>query len=150
MAQIIYEYTPPAPNNLWTYRVEGNSENFTLAEIREKGLQKPTHFNFTRSNSGVIYHLGSFDFSTLEGCCGVVVSSNSHLEKNYRQSSASDNFRKIKELLANHLGYSLMMATIQTDNIPAMGNLFKSRYKVHETFKNRRTDNVIAIATKKV
>lgn len=150
MTRIIYEYIPPAPHNFCTYRVEANVEDYSLDEIKNKGLQETTHFSFTRSYGITTEYLGDFSFSTLEGCCGVVVSSNSRLEKNYRQSSVSDTFRKIKELLADHLGYSLMLATVQTDNIPAMGNMFKSKYKVHETFKNKRTGNVIAIATKKV
>jgi len=96
--------------------------------------------------------IGQFSFSALPGCCGVVVSHNTRRTGYlYDQNRLlSDRFRRIKEAFAEHLGYSVMIATTDMANLPAVGNMFKSNYKIVDTFNNKRTDHLIGIGIKKL
>jgi hypothetical protein len=96
--------------------------------------------------------LGDFSFAALPGCCGVVVSHDTVRRGLLYEGNKyfSDNFRRIKEAFAKHLGYSVMIATTDMANLPAVGNMFKSNYKIVDTFSNARTDHLIGIGIKRL
>ena len=113
-------------------------------EVPEKGLFSEAYFVFKVGN----LVLGSFRMSPMPGCCGVVISHDTHLNPQHRNSGYSDRFRELKEALAKHLGYSVVIATTQMHNLPAVGNMYKSKYNMVDTFKNSRTNNLIGIGIK--
>lgn len=124
--------------------------------VKDKGLEGTTKFHISqyykhyktqeeqRTEIGYVY------FSEMPGCCGVVVVHNMFLFTQYRGSQFSDPVRRVKEKLARELGYSLMIATTRMDQIPAVQNMFKSKYTIATTFCNKRTNNLIGLGFKKV
>jgi hypothetical protein len=118
----------------------------------EKGLTSPAYFEFIQfevDRPEVVTVIGWFRFSTLQGNCGVVVSSDTLLNNGFRGNPLySQKFRDAKEQLVRQLGYSAMIATTQMSNIPAVGNMFKSKYRIVETFTNARTNNLCGIGVK--
>lgn len=116
-----------------------------------KGLDKQTKFilwSVGNREGSVAREFGQFYFSPMPGCCGVVVSHHTFLNKDSRHSGVSDNFRKIKHELAKALGYTVMLATTQMENLPGVGNMMKSNYKIPLTFTNKRTNNLIGLGYK--
>jgi len=120
----------------------------------QKGLYKETKFTFHSISNRqtppepVARQLGYFYFSPMPGCCGIVVSHNTFLNTDCRGSGVSDPFRKIKNELAKALGYTVMIATTQMHNLPGVGNMIKSKYKIPLTFTNKRTSNLIGLGYK--
>lgn len=116
-----------------------------------KGLFNETRFEFyyLRNQAGSKpTTLGGFYFSPMPGCCGIVVSHNTFLHIPFRNSNISDKFRQLKTELAKKLGYTIMIATTQMDNLPGVGNMIKSKYKMPVTFINKRTNNLIGLGYK--
>jgi len=128
------------------YTAFSESKNAFQGDDPEKGLFSTAHFQF---KVGKLL-LGSFRMSPMPGCCGVVISHETHLAPAYRNTGYSDRFREIKEALAKHLGYSVMIATTQMHNLSAVGNMYKSKYNMVDTFNNKRTNNLIGIGIKKL
>ena len=117
----------------------------------EKGLDKRAYFKFQRVGSdGTVYDYGNFVFAPVEGCCGIVVSAYTFLNKSVRGTGYSDKFRDMKESLARQLGYSMMIATTQMKNIPAVSNMIKSKYNIVDTFTNKRTNNLLGLGMKRL
>ena len=120
-------------------------------EDPEKGLYKTTKFKFYSIGNykgSELRELGYFYFSPMPGCCGIVISHDTFLNKNFRGSAVSDPFRKIKNELAKQLGYTVMIATTQMENLPGVGNMMKSGYKIPLTFTNKRTNNLLGLGYK--
>lgn len=118
----------------------------------DKGLYNSEKFNFEyRLYEKEEYNrIGGFTFSPMKGCCGIIISSYTWLDPKFRGGFASDAFRKAKEDFARHLGYSIMLATTQMHNIPAVGNMRKSGYKIVKTFSNKRTGNLLGLGIKEL
>ena len=94
--------------------------------------------------------IGHFMLTQLPGCCGVVVIHNMYLNKDFRGGVLSNTIRNGKHKLCHILGYTCAIATTKMSDIPAVKNMFKSRYSIVDTFTNRRTNNLIGIGVKKL
>lgn len=134
-----------------TWYVQTVSKSLNEYSTVDKGLYDETVFTFWSVNNregSKPKELGSFHFSPMPGCCGVVVSHNTFLNKDYHHSNVSNPFRKIKHELAKALGYTLMIATTQMENLPGVGNMIKAGYMMPKTFTNKRTGNLIGLGYK--
>ena len=117
----------------------------------EKGLEKEVKFKAVLHKSEETkVTIGSFCFSPMPGCCGVVVSHFTFLEKGFRGTSYSQTFRELKDKVARDLGYSCVIMTTQMENIPAVKNMFKRNFTVAGTFTNKRTGNCLGLGWKRV
>lgn len=127
-----------------------NSKNDDYLLEDGKGLCQKEQFTLYLLNSvsGARDIIGRFNFSPMEGCCGIVISSYTELHEDYRKSFVSEPFRKLKTAFAIKLGYSAMIATSVT-NIPAsIKNMEKSGYKIVAGFVNKRTTNHLTLGVK--
>ena len=124
------------------------SENTNLEKDYEKGLCKSEQFFIYRINGESKRNIGRTWLAPMPGCCGVVVSFGTYLEEISRNSGLSEPFRDLKKDLAKSLGYTLVIATTQMNNIPAVGNMIKSKYTIVKTFTNKRTNNLIGFGIK--
>ena len=117
---------------------------------QEKGLDDlgSVFFNIHRVTDHSDSFIGHTFFSAMPGCCGIVVSHGTYLTEYTRHTGLSQPFRDLKELIAKKLGYSAMIATTQLDNIPAVGNMLKSKYNIRHTFTNSRTGNLLGVGFK--
>ena len=113
-----------------------------------KGLSRETLFYIYNTENPMIASIGRFTFAPMPGCCGIVVSCFTWLHENHRRSSWSPMFRELKEEVAKRLGYSMMIATTQMDNIPAVQNMLKSKYHICRTFNNKRTNHLLGLGYK--
>lgn len=132
----------------WLEAICPTDVNWDLPE--GKGLKAAAKFEIFSCTDDSRRFIGNTWFSPFPGCCGIVVSHHTYLNPDSRHSGLSDPFRKLKEKIAKEMGYSLMVATTDMENIPAVGNFFKSNYRIVETFKNSRTQNLLALGIKKV
>lgn len=123
----------------------------TLEDVYiEKGLDKPAHFRvFGKHPSKEEVEIGYFTFAPMPGCCGVVVSTGSYLKEEFRHRQGRD-FHSLKAKTAQALGYSCMVATVQCTNFPEVIGAAKNGWKLHVSFRNKRTTNDIAVMTKNV
>lgn len=120
--------------------------------FNEKGLMDhhPQRFEVFRVTDHSEFNIGYTYFSPFPGCCGAVVSHHTYLNPDSRHSGLSEPFRKLKEKIAKEMGYPLMVATTDMENIPAVGNFFKSGYNIVQTWMNKRTGHLLALGIKKV
>ena len=135
--------------------LEAVPNNTTLAEldghIKEgKGLLDTLFLLVFRVTETSRIEIGHTSFSPLPGCCGIVVSHGTYLTEQTRGSGLSEPFRKLKEQIARELGYSLMLATTDMANFPAVGNMFRSNYQMVDAFTNKRTGHLIGLGIKKL
>lgn len=114
---------------------------------QEKGFDTTAEFKLYRIGSEKIL-IGGFSFTTLPGCCGVVVSHNTWLTEQTKHSGVSDPFRELKEEIAIKCGYSMMIATTDMSKVPSVGNMIKSKYNIFKTFTNKRTNHLLGIGYK--
>ncbi len=113
-----------------------------------KGLYAEAKFTLFKVEGTKRTQAGSFSFSPMPGCCGVVVSHTTFLNPKERGTSISEPFRQLKTALARHLGYSCIIATSQENNPASIANMTKSGYAIGGRFVNSRTRNPIAIGIK--
>ncbi len=113
-----------------------------------KGLAREARFSIFMMSSHSEFLIGKTSLSPMPGCCGIVVSHYTELTPNNRGTSLSDPFRDLKSNLAKALGYTVMVATTDMSNFPAVGNMFKSKYKMVSSFINKRTNHLIGIGIK--
>ena len=132
--------------NVYNWQVH-TYNSVQLQCLRDGKSDSTCHF-FVTCNGDEL--LARFCLSVLPGCCGVVVSHDTARIGPKRNQQLSDGFRELKEAFAKDLGYSAMICTTDMSNIPALKNLFKSKYEVATTFRNSRTGNQIAIGVKKL
>lgn len=118
----------------------------------EKGLYKEQQFTVEWERSDKTREkLGTFVLSPLPGCCGVVVSTASYLEEKQRGLSyISTSFHEIKEKVARHYGYSLMLSTVQLRNLPEIIGASKAKWRFIHHFRNKRTDNDLTLGIKEL
>jgi hypothetical protein len=116
----------------------------------EKGFFHETSFDIFRVTADSEIKVGHTYMTPLPGCCGIVVSHCTSLTEMTRHSGLSNPFRELKEKIAKDMGYTMMLATTDMANIPAVGNFFKSKYKFVDTFINKRTNHLIGIGLKRL
>lgn len=133
-------------------RTPAIEDEYMKPEYAEKGLDGlgTIGFEILRVTNHSEYVVGRTYLTQMPGCCGIVISHQTTLKEENRHSGLSDPFRELKNELAKHFGYTLMMATTRVDNIPACSNLFKSKYKVLKTFLNKRTNNYLWLGIKEI
>jgi hypothetical protein len=115
---------------------------------QKKGLFNSVNFQLWQVTPNSEDNIGRFTFAPMPGCCGIVVSAHTWLDVNSRHGWLSNSFRELKHKLAKELGYTVMIATSQTKDIPALNNMLKSKYNIAQVFRNKRTDNDVGIGIK--
>lgn len=141
-----YKFDLPDTVHVW---LEARSEEDMQDLIPEqKGLFNSVNFTLWRVTKDSEYEIGRFTLAPMPGCCGIVVSAHTYLNPNDRHKGLSNSFRALKHKLAKDLGYTVMIATSQTKDIPAFGNMLKSKYNIVNVFRNKRTTNDVAIGIK--
>lgn len=136
--------------NVWLEARTNDPEFYEDLVVEGKGLRKETSFDLYRVTDHGEFMIGGFALAPMPGCCGIVVSCYTFLKEENRGQGLSDPFRKLKHKLAKDLGYTMMIATTQMKNIPAVGNMLKSKYNIFKVFRNKRTDNEIGIGIKEL
>ena len=139
----------------------GNTSSFAFENLEYgKNYGSTCQFGFTpRKDLSEIeasaipannFEAGWFSFTALPGCCGVVVSHDTKRIGLFQDwnKKLSDDFRAIKEKFAKKLGYSMIIATTDMANIPAVGNMIKSGYTMNKPFTNKRTGNLLSVGVK--
>lgn len=116
---------------------------------KAKGLQGTMTFNVMWQSHASILPVpaGQFSLVPMPGCCGVVVSTDSFLNSEYR-GSVGKRFHKLKADVARHFGYKTMLMTTHLRNIPEVVGASQARWKFFHYFRNDRTGNDIGIAVK--
>lgn len=131
-----------------------NKKYDELNDFPEKGLESfPEGVCFQLKSKYKLLEekiIGHFYFSPMPGCCGIIVSHHTYLNRDKRSSGFSEPFRNLKEELAKKLGYTRMIATTQMDNVPGVKNMFKSKYRIVDTFTNKRTGNLLGLGIKRL
>lgn len=120
------------------------------ADDAEKGLDKGIYVEVHRVSESSRIVIGHFRLTPMPGCCGIVVSHGAFLNPNSRHSGLSQPFRDIKEKVAKHYGYSLMIATNDLSNIAGTVSMVRSNYKFVHSFTNSRTKNRIGVGIKDI
>lgn len=120
-------------------------------DYKAKGLQGRTMFDVMWQSHPSILPMpaGSFCLEPMPGCCGVVVSTDSFLNPQYR-GALGKRFHTLKEGVARHFGYRAMLMTTHLRNIPEVVGASKARWKFFHYFRNGRTGNDIGIAVKEI
>jgi len=131
-----------------TYYADNGKKNDQDLLEGGKGLDNTEQFTFGYMNEDKPFTCGSFNFSPMPGCCGIVVSHYTLLHAAHRGTIASQQFRVVKRDLARALGYSCIIATTQMQDVRAVKNMFKSGYDIRHTFTNTRTNNLLGIGVK--
>jgi hypothetical protein len=90
---------------------------------------------------------GGFCLEPMPGNCGIVVSTGSYVEPNWR-GTHSKHFHQLKEKVARHFGYTVMIMTTQLRNIPQVVGASQANWRFVEYFRNTRTGNDCGIAIK--
>lgn len=114
-----------------------------------KGLLVPTKFSVYPSwiTDGP---LGTFKLAPMPGCCGVVVSTETEIPVLYRGRGFAKVLQAAKEMLASKLGYSMMIATVQMENIPELVSAVHAEWKIEKTFTNKRTKRLLGLLIKEL
>lgn len=117
-------------------------------DYKEKGLDVGRSYWFRAFlPSGA--PIGAWYFSNMPGCCGVVVSHGLNLNEEYRSTGVSGLFQKLREYVAQELGYSAMIATCLTSNFPELFSSKEAGWKMGPVFRNiHRTNNDVTFQIK--
>lgn len=118
-----------------------------------KGLYKETQFLVRVGEKEDIIksqEVGYFFLSPLPGCCGIVVSHATHLHPSFRSTEYGKSFHRVKENVARHYGYSMMLATTELRNLPEIIGGSKAGWKWGNFFRNKRTTHDLAIGLKEL
>lgn len=129
-----------------TYEARSSLSEADFTE--SKGLAQETLFEVHLVLTQSSYLIGWFSLSPFPGCCAIVVSHSASLKPEYRGTYHSEPFRQIKQFVAQKLGYSMMVATTITGDIPAFKSFLKAHYRVDATWTNPRTSNQLALGHK--
>ncbi len=116
--------------------------------VEEKGLLQGESFSVYNPVGEAKLTVAVFRFEPLPGCCGVVVSTASYINTEWRGSWVGPEFHKLKEELAKNFGYSLLLATTQLSNIPEVVSSSKARWRIVKTFLNKRTSRELGVMMK--
>lgn len=81
-------------------------------------------------------------------CCGVAISTNLYVKKELRGTQYTDKFRELTFELAKELGFSLLIATFETENIPQKKSSKNLGWQHIYNFINRRTTHPLTLMVK--
>jgi GNAT superfamily N-acetyltransferase len=82
-------------------------------------------------------------------CCGILVSTDTYVNVNYRGKGIGQEMLLLKEALAKEFGYSLILATVNMSDNPAECHILeKNGWIVNTSFINARTNHKVGIFSK--
>lgn len=90
----------------------------------------------------------TFSLKELPGCCGILVSYNTFVAPRFQGKGINSFLQEIKEDIARENGYTMLMATVTSDNLPEIHILDKYGWKSTTNFRNGRTGNRVLVFTK--
>lgn len=93
----------------------------------------------------------SFTLTEQLNCCGILVSTNTHVRKDKQGQGLGTELQNVKMELAKAFGYSVLMATVNMTGNPGQVHLLeKCGWKLVDSFTNGRTKNKVGIYTKQL
>jgi hypothetical protein len=93
-------------------------------------------------------NIARFQLSMMPGCCGICVSTDSFVFPDYRGKGIGTILNQLRQDIARTEGYSVMLCTDVVTNEAQRKLLRKERWLDLFTFRNRRTDNEVALTMK--
>lgn len=117
----------------------------------EKGLLEVVSFDVRTTplaEGRVATPYGKFTFQPMPGNCGIVVSTDTWIEYGMRNCGSASRLHIVKEALARKLGYSMMLSTTISTNVPQVVSAAKAGWKFVSHFTNKRSGNVCLIGVK--
>lgn len=90
--------------------------------------------------------IASFRLTRMPGCCGVCISTENHIEPNYRGRKLNNLLNEFRMAVARELGYTIMLCSDVSTNTPQKKTLIKNGWKDIYQFKNKRTNNIIDLS----
>jgi len=81
----------------------------------------------------------------MPGCCGLVVSTGSYVNPDYRNKGVGTIMHKIRKDIAGEAGFSCMICTDVMNNKPQQKILKNAKWKFVHKFLNRNTGNTVGI-----
>jgi hypothetical protein len=81
----------------------------------------------------------------MPGCCGIVISTACKTYERYQHRGLGTLLNQMRIQMAYELGYSLILSTDVTTNVPQERILQKMQWRKLTVFKNRRTDNAVSL-----
>lgn len=93
--------------------------------------------------------MAGFTLVQQTNCCGILVSTQTYVEKEYRGQHMAQDMMPLKAAIARHFGYSMMMATVNISGNPAEAHILeKDGWRQVQEFVNSRTTNRVGVFTK--
>ena len=122
--------------------------------LDEKGFLETNGRSFRveyfREFHNVWCDLHTFRLVGLPGCCGVCVSTEAYTSTLFRGKGVNQLGNQLRESIAKAYGYSTILATTISDNVPERNTLYKRGFKEVHAFRNRRTANNINVYVKSI
>lgn len=92
--------------------------------------------------------IATFKIMQLPGCCGVMLSFNSAVERDYRGKGLGTYLHELRCLLAKQHGYTTFLCTDRTHNTVQNKILQENNWKIIYQFENKRSGNLVNINVK--
>jgi len=89
--------------------------------------------------------IATFTISAMPGCCGIAVSNGVKMEEWCRNRGFGKALHKIRMYIIKRMGYSCVICTDITGNIPQERILYKNNWVRVNSFKNSRTGNNVSV-----
>lgn len=86
-----------------------------------------------------------FTLVCMPGCCGVVISTNCYVNPNWREHGLGTLLNNMRKQMAYEMGYTLLLCTDVTKNIPQQKILNTNGWTKLLEFNNRRTGNTVSL-----
>ena len=86
-----------------------------------------------------------FSLMPMPGCCGICISTNAEVDSSLRNKGLGKVLHRLRISLAQECGYSFLICTDITSNIPQTKILSKYNWEELLKFKNTRTGNEVAM-----
>ena len=82
-------------------------------------------------------------------CCGILVSTRTWVNEDWRGQGIAQSMMPLKEALAKEFGYGMLLATVNmSGNLAEVHILEKCGWKLGDSFTNPRTRNEVGVYTK--
>ncbi len=116
--------------------------------IKGEGM---TYFTLRmKDNTKLFRGITSFALGELPGCCAFMLSTGSHVWEPYRRKGLQSLSNKFRQAVAKQWGYTAMICTDISGNIPQRKVLAKEGWQDVYSIRNRRTDNIVNISIKEI
>jgi RimJ/RimL family protein N-acetyltransferase len=122
-------------------------ENILQCKIKIKTEHIKNYMNKSESYKYNIYieqqEITMFKLIPMTGCCGIVVSTGSYINYNFRNKGLGKLFNKLRIVLAREMGYGQIYCTVTEENLHQIKILEKNGWIKNNSFKNPRTLNTV-------